>query len=127
MIRSNSSPTQIQPVKDKIYLRNNIHTVTETDEMSGDEVTFYEYDEIVVQGYSADFISNRISDVFQYPNKYNVIQQNGKSVKNPKGIKFAELQEQELQGLEDTVDYLIVDNLTLTDAVDQLIIDSLEV
>ena len=127
MVRSNSSPTQIQPVKDKIYLRNNIHTVTETDEMSGDEVTFYEYDEIVVQGYSADFISNRISDVFQYPNKYNVIQQNGKSVKNPKGIKFAELQEQELAGLENTVDYLIVDNLTLTDAVDQLIIDSLEV
>src|SRR6056297_2148797 len=127
MIRSNSSPTQIQPVKDKIYLRNNIQTVTETDEMSGDEVTFYEYDEIVVQGYSADFISNRISDVFQYPNKYNVIQQNGKSVKNPKGIKFAELQEQELAGLENTVDYLIVDNLTLTDAVDQLIIDSLEV
>ena len=127
MVRSNSSPTQIQPVKDKIYLRNNIHTVTEMDEMSGDEVTFYEYDEIVVQGYSADFISNRISDVFQYPNKYNVIQQNGKSVKNPKGIKFAELQEQELAGLENTVDYLIVDNLTLTDAVDQLIIDSLEV
>lgn len=126
MVRSNTQPEAIMQVKDKIYLRQNIQEVTETDEL-GELRTFYEYDEIVVQGYSADFISNRITNIFEYPNKYNVIQQNGKSVKNPKGTKFAELQEQELQGLEDTVDYLIVDNLTLTDAVDQLIIDSLEV
>jgi len=126
MPRSNSEPTKIQSVKTKIYLRNNIQTITEQDEMSGEEVTFYEYDEIIVEGYSVDFISNRVSDVFQYPNKYNVIQQNGKSVKNPKGNKFAELQESELQDLEDSLGSLIIDNLDLTDAVSTLIMDTLE-
>jgi hypothetical protein len=111
-------------VKDKIYLRQNIQEVTEIDEL-GELRTFYEYDEIVVQGYSADFISNRISNIFTYPNKYNVIQQNGKSVKNPKGTKFAELQESELQGMEEAIDTLLIDNLDLTQAIDVLIIDSL--
>src|SRR6056297_3769609 len=117
MVRSNNEPTPIKLVKDKIYLRTNVQQVTETDEMSGEEVTFFEYDEIVVQGYSAGFISNRIDDIFQYPDKYNVVMQNGKSVKNPKGVKFAELQESELQGLEDSLGSLIIDNLDLTDAV----------
>lgn len=127
MVRSNSIPSPIQVVKDKIYIRQNIQEITETDEMSGESVTLYEYNEIIVQGYSAEFITNRIEDVFANPTKYNVILNNGIKEKNPKGIKFAELQEQELVGLENTVDFLILDNLTLTDAVDQLILDSLGV
>jgi len=125
MVRSNNEPTPIKLVKDKIYLRTNVQQVTETDEMSGEDITFYEYDEIVVQGYSVHFVTNRIDDIFQYPDKYNVVMQNGKRNKNPKGVKFAELQESELQDLEDSLGSLIIDNLDLTDAVNTLIMDSL--
>lgn len=125
MVRSSTEPQPTMAVKDKIYLRDNIQQKTETDEISGETRTFYEYDEIVVQGYSADFINNRFGDVFTYPDKYNVVMQNGKRVQNPKGVKFAELQESELQGMEDSLDSLIVDNLNLTDAVDTLIVDGL--
>jgi hypothetical protein len=67
MSRSGHNPEQILSVKDKLYLRNNINQITETDEMTNKESTFYEYDEIVVQGYTQDFISNRIQDVFNNP------------------------------------------------------------
>ena len=125
MPRSKHNPEQILQVKDKLYIRNNINQITETDEMTSEEITFYEYDEIVVQGYTQYFISNRIQDVFNNPQKYNVIQQNGKSVKNPKGIEFAKVQEEELQNLENSLGQLILDNLNMTEAVNALILDSL--
>ena len=125
MVRSNQTPQLIEQVKNKTYIRTNIQQITETDEMTNESTTFYEYDEIIVQGYSQAFIASR-TDIFTNSTKYNVVRNNGKKV-IPKGIQFAELQESELSGLENTVDYLILDNLTLTDAVDQLIIDSLGV
>lgn len=126
MSRSGHNPEQILSVKDKLYLRNNINQITETDEMTNKESTFYEYDEIVVQGYTQDFISNRIQDVFNNPQKYNVIQSNGRTIKNPKGIEFAKVQEEELQDLENSLGQLILDNLNMTEAINTLILDSLE-
>jgi len=78
MVRSNSSPTQVQPVKDKIYLRNNIQTVTETDEMSGEERTVYEYDEVVIIGYSVEFAEENFDDIMTNPRKYDVWMVNSK-------------------------------------------------
>lgn len=125
MPRSKHNPEQILSVKDKLYIRNNINQITETDETTSEETTFYEYDEIVVQGYTQDFISNRIDDVFNNPQKYNVIQSNGRTIKNPKGKEFAKVQEEELQDLENTIGTLVMDNLDLTEAVNSLILDSL--
>lgn len=78
MVRSNTEPQVIQPVKDKIYLRNNIHTVTETDDMSGNEVTFYEYDEVVIIGYSTAFAEENFNDIMENPHNYRVWMINGK-------------------------------------------------
>lgn len=79
MPRSNSEPTQIQSVKTKIYLRNNIQTITEQDEMSGEEVTFYEYDEVVVIGYSVEFVEEHFDDIMANPHNYKTWMINGKT------------------------------------------------
>ena len=110
MVRSNSSPTQIQPVKDKIYLRNNIQTVTEMDEMSGEEVTFFEYDEIIIAGYSVDFVTAKFTDIFANPDKYNVLRYNREKYE-PKGLVYAQLQEKELSALEEVIDTLLIESL----------------
>lgn len=110
MVRSNTQPQAVQAVKDYIYLRNNIQEVTETDEMTQEEVTFYEYDEILVQGYSADFVTAKFDDIFANPDKYNVIRNNRTKVE-PKGNIYAQLQEKQLAALEDVVDTLLIDSL----------------
>ena len=110
MVRSNTQPQAVQAVKNLIYMRNNIQQITETDEMIGQEMTFYEYDEILVQGYSVDFVTTKFDDIFANPDKYNVIRYNRQSYE-PKGDIYAQLQEKQLAALEDVVDTLLIDSL----------------
>ena len=110
MVRSNTQPQAIQAVKNLIYMRNNIQQVTETDEMTGQEMTFYEYDEILVQGYSTEFVTAKFDDIFANPDKYNVIRYNRQSYE-PKGDIYAQLQEKQLAALEEVVDTLLIDSL----------------
>lgn len=77
MVRSGTQPEAIMQVKDKIYLRDNIQEVTETDEMSGEEMTFYEYDEVVVEGYSFDYVETHFNDIMENPHNYDLWQING--------------------------------------------------
>lgn len=111
MVKSKTKPALVQQVKDKTYLRSNVQQVTETDEMSGEQVAFYEYNETIVQGYSEDFASEKFDDILNYPDKYNVVMRDGKRIIDPKGVQFAKLQEKELSSLNDALDILIIDSL----------------
>lgn len=87
MVRSNTQPDAIMQVKDKIYLRQNIQRITETDEMTGQEMTFYEYDEVVIVGYSLAFAEEYFDDIMTNPHNYDLWQINGVyQGDNPHGI-----------------------------------------
>jgi hypothetical protein len=73
MVGSNSTPNLIEQYGEYIYIRRNVTTIPETEER--DE--YFEYDEMLLKGYSIEFVEENKDDIFANPSNYNVIQING--------------------------------------------------
>ena len=68
MVGSNSTPNLIEQYGEYIYIRRNVTTILETEER---------YDEMLLKGYSIEFVEENKDDIFANPSNYNVIQING--------------------------------------------------
>ena len=111
-VESQTSPAPISMHGTQAWLRTNITPVERTSGM--DEGTWhgFEYDEIVVEGYSERYVEKHFDDIFANPDNYNVIVENGKRVKRPLGQAYAHQQElDELWQMDAVVDQLVVDSL----------------
>lgn len=73
-VHSNEIPTDIEQVGNKVYLRKNVEDFV-TEDFSG-----YQYDEILVEGYTFEFVTEHYEDIFMHPENYNVVQINGRYV-----------------------------------------------
>ena len=70
MVESNSTPNLIEQYGEYIYIRRNVTTILETEKC-------FEYDEMLLKGYSIEFVEENKDDIFANPSNYNVIQING--------------------------------------------------
>jgi len=93
MVGSNSTPNLIEQYGEYIYIRRNVTTILETEEreecfeydemlLKGYSIEFveeecFEYDEMLLKGYSIEFVEENKDDIFANPSNYNVIQING--------------------------------------------------
>ncbi len=108
-VQSDSVPPEIRKEGTQVWLRRNVEEVQR--EIDGEIHNGYEYDEIVVDGYSLKFATKWQEDIWAHPEKYNVLMENGGYTQR-KGREFAMLQEiEDLRELDDVVDQLIVDSL----------------
>ncbi len=108
-VQSDSVPPEIRKEGTQVWLRRNVEEVQR--EIDDEIHNGYEYDEIVVDGYSLKFATKWQNDIWAHPEKYNVLMENGGYTKR-KGREFAMLQEiEDLRELDDAVDQLIVDSL----------------
>ena len=73
MVGSNSTPNLIEQYGEYIYIRRNVTTILETEERE----EHFEYDEMLLKGYSIEFVEENKDDIFANPSNYNVIQING--------------------------------------------------
>ena len=73
MVGSNSTPNLIEQYGEYIYIRRNVTTILETEERE----ECFEYDEMLLKGYSIEFVEENKDDIFANPSNYNVIQING--------------------------------------------------
>ena len=113
MAQSNAIPERIKQYKNEIYITSNIVEHTKFDEMMEEEVTYYEYDYIMLKGYTQEFVEKYFDDIFTNPEKYNVVQLNS-TFPTPKGEGWAAAQmanEKDLSVLNETVEQLIIDSL----------------
>lgn len=73
MVESNGTPNLIEQFGDYIYIRRNVEYVEETE----DRDACYRYEEILLKGYTYEFVEENKEDIFANPDNYNVVQING--------------------------------------------------
>jgi hypothetical protein len=70
---SNGIPELIEQYGEYIYIRKDIEEIPATEERD----KCYRYDEMLLKGYTYDFVEQNKDDIFANPGNYNVIQING--------------------------------------------------
>jgi hypothetical protein len=109
------------------WLAKDIELVTRTNHMDTTEYQMYEYNIIMVTGYSDTFVAANFDNFFIEPEKYNVRQLNSVYYKSktPEFVVFQMAQYADFVQVNDVVDTLVMDGLATTETVDALVLDNL--
>lgn len=124
---SNSMPAAITKEGTNHWLAKDIELVTRINYMDNTEYSVYEYNIIMVTGYSDTFVAANFDDFFVEPEKYNVRQLNNVYYKSktPEFVLFQMSQYADFEVVNEVVDALVMDGLATTETVDALVMDNL--
>ncbi len=86
-VQSSHEPNLFERFGEKVYIRRNVEQKEYTMDMGDETETHsgFEYEEMLLEGYSDTFINENLSNIWQNPENYNVIQINGLYTQKHKG------------------------------------------